>query len=383
LVERSGAGLRASFYNHFDSHPKSKVTDSWFVSKYGMNLYRGCEHACAYCDGRAEKYRVEGDFGRDIQVKGNAPELLREQLSRLKEPGFIFVGGGVCDAYQPAERRYELTRRCLEVIAEHGMPAHVLTKSALVERDLDLLERINAEAGAMVSMSFCSADQRVVDLFEPGCAAVDERFRVLELCRERGIPTGAMLLPLIPLVSDSSQSVEALVARAGEAGVAFALFGGMTLKGGRQQQHFMRVLKGRYPELAERYGAIYTGNKWGHASGDCYQRVDALCRRLLSKHRIPPRIPHRLFAGKVRQNVEVAMLLSHVHYLLKLQGEDRKAYEYAAYRLQGLKEDVADLVESDLLRQVPGVGPVIERMVREVVETGTCAYYTELMSEYT
>ena len=363
---------------------RSKVTDSWFVSKYGMNLYRGCEHACAYCDGRAEKYRVEGDFGRDIEVKINAPELLGKELGRLKERGIIFVGGGVCDAYQAAERKYELTRRCLEMILLRQMPVHVLTKSALVERDLDLLERINEDGpGAIVSMSFCSVDQRVVDLFEPGCAPADERFRVLELARQRGIPTGIMLLPIIPLVSDSPERLEAVVSRAREAGVEFLLFGGMTLKEGRQQQHFMRVLRGRHPELARRYGAIYPGNKWGHASGDHYQRVDKLCQRLLSKHRIPPRIPHRLFAGKVRKNVEVAMILSHIHYLLQLQGKDRKSYEYAGYRLQGLSEDVEDLVAFDLLRQVPGVGPAIERLVREVVETGQCAYYTELMSEYT
>ena len=105
---------------------KSKITDSWFVSKYGMNLYRGCEHACAYCDGRAEKYHVEGDFGRDIQVKQNAPDLLRKELGRLKERGMIFVGGGVCDAYQPAEQKYQLTRRCLEVILERGLPVQTL-----------------------------------------------------------------------------------------------------------------------------------------------------------------------------------------------------------------------------------------------------------------
>ena len=348
-----------------------------------MNLYRGCEHACAYCDGRAEKYRVEGDFGRDIRVKTNAPELLRRELGRLKERGFIFVGGGVCDAYQPAEEVHRLTRRCLEAIAERGLPVHVLTKSALVERDLDLLARINEAAGAIVSCSFCSMDERVVQLFEPGCAPAAERLRILALAQERGIPTGAMLLPLIPLVSDSAASVEALVRGVKEAGVSFALSGGMTLKGGRQQQHFMRVLRGRYPELVDRYAALYPGHKYGHATGETCQRVDLCCAGLLRQHRIPPRIPHRLFAGRVRRNVEVAMILSHMNYLLQLKGKERKAYDYAGYRLQGLKESVDDLVAFDMLGKVPGVGPAVERLVREVVETGTCAYYTELMSEYT
>ena len=89
---------------------RSTVVDPWFVGRCGSNLYRGCEHGCAYCDGRAERYHVAGDFARDIQVKGNALELARDELARLREPGFLFIGGGVCDAYQPAERHYRLAR---------------------------------------------------------------------------------------------------------------------------------------------------------------------------------------------------------------------------------------------------------------------------------
>ena len=362
---------------------KSKITDSWFVSKYGMNLYRGCEHACAYCDGRAEKYRVEGDFGRDIEVKHNAPELLRRELGRIKERGMIFVGGGVCDAYQPAEQQYQLTRRCLELILEHQLPVHVLTKSALVQRDLDLLQQINEGAGAIVSFSFCSDDPSVVRTFEPGCTTAEQRFAVLQQCRQRGIPTGMMLMPLIPLVSDGAASIERLVRRARELEVAFVIFGGMTLKQGRQQRHFLRVLRGRHPELAGRYARIYPGHEWGHASGDHYQRVDRLCAQLLAKYKIPPRIPLRLFAGKVDQRVEVSMVLAHIHYLLKIRGEDRRAYEHASYKIQGLKEDLADLVQNDLLVQVQGIGPVINRLVKEMVQTGQCGYYTKLMKEYT
>ena len=95
---------------------KQKKVESWFVSRYGMNLYRGCTHNCAYCDGRAEKYNVDGEFGKDIAVKSNALEVLRRELdpSRKRKPmprGFMFVGGGVCDSYQPAEATYHLTRQ--------------------------------------------------------------------------------------------------------------------------------------------------------------------------------------------------------------------------------------------------------------------------------
>ena len=93
---------------------KRKHIDSWFVSLYGMNLYRGCQHNCAYCDGRAEGYYVEGEFGRDIWVKINAPEILRRELdpARRRKPlkgGYFFLGGGVGDSYQPLEETYDLS----------------------------------------------------------------------------------------------------------------------------------------------------------------------------------------------------------------------------------------------------------------------------------
>ncbi len=128
---------------------KQKRVDSWFLSRCGMNLYRGCGHDCAYCDGRAEKYAVEGEFGAEVEVKVNAVELLRRELgpaARRRESapsGFVLLGGGVGDSYQPAEERYGLARRALELLLELGRPVHVLTKSALVERDLDLLARIH------------------------------------------------------------------------------------------------------------------------------------------------------------------------------------------------------------------------------------------------
>jgi DNA repair photolyase len=118
------------------------MVDSWFLGRYGMNLYRGCEHGCRFCDGRSERYLVEGDFARDITVKRNAVAVLDRELGRIREPGFVFVGGGVCDAYQPAQARYGLARGALEVARRRGLPVHVLTKSALVERDLDLPDMI-------------------------------------------------------------------------------------------------------------------------------------------------------------------------------------------------------------------------------------------------
>ncbi|MBT3223047.1 MAG: hypothetical protein HN348_28565 [Proteobacteria bacterium] len=139
---------------------RHKHADSWFAACYGMNLYRGCSHDCAYCDGRAEQYRVEGDFARDIQVKTNAPAIVARELDpkRKRKPlrrGYVLLGGGVNDSHQALEKEHRLARQVLEVLTRHPFPVHVLTKSPLIARDLDLLQQIERLIGEMLDTGGC------------------------------------------------------------------------------------------------------------------------------------------------------------------------------------------------------------------------------------
>ena len=114
-----------------------------------MNLYRGCSHNCVYCDGRSEGYHVDEQFGQVVTVKTNAIEILRREIDpkRKRTPlkrSFIMVGGGVGDSYQPVESKYQLTRKALDLVYEYNFPVHMLTKSTLIKRDIDILKRINA-----------------------------------------------------------------------------------------------------------------------------------------------------------------------------------------------------------------------------------------------
>ena len=128
---------------------KRKKIDSWFISRYGMNLYRGCTHNCVYCDGRSEGYFVKGKFGEDVKVKTNAIEILKKELSKDKNfkgkfnHGYIMLGGGVGDSYQQVEEKFNLTKKALDLISKYNCPIHILTKSTLVKRDINLLKKIN------------------------------------------------------------------------------------------------------------------------------------------------------------------------------------------------------------------------------------------------
>ena len=173
---------------------KHKKIDSWFISQYGMNLYRGCIHNCVYCDGRSEKYKVDGEFGREVIVKINAIDLLRKELEIKKrriplKKSYIMIGGGVGDSYQPVEKKYELTKKTLELLYKKNLPISILTKSTLVKRDIDIIKRINEKNKAIVSFSFSSTDDKISSIFEPGVPPPGERLKTIEFFKNADILT--------------------------------------------------------------------------------------------------------------------------------------------------------------------------------------------------
>jgi len=168
---------------------KSKIHD------YTVNPYTGCQHGCAYCYARFMKRYSGHDepWGRFVDVKVNAPDLLRKEITK-KPRGGVWVSG-VCDPYQPLERRYRVTRACLEVLIGAGWPVTVQTRSPLVTRDIDLFQRAeNIEVG----LSVTTADDRVRKLFEPDAPPIPARLGALRTLREAGVPTFAMIAPLLP-----------------------------------------------------------------------------------------------------------------------------------------------------------------------------------------
>jgi DNA repair photolyase len=169
------------------------------VYPYVINPYTGCQHNCLYCYAHFMK-RFTGHkepWGQFVDVKVNAPELLKGEITR-KKPGRVWVSG-VCDPYQPLEARYKLTRQCLEILAENAWTVTIQTRSPLVLRDLDILMKgKDFEAG----LSITTADDGVRKLFEPGAPPIKERVKALDKLHQAGIRTYAMIAPILPGVED-------------------------------------------------------------------------------------------------------------------------------------------------------------------------------------
>jgi DNA repair photolyase len=360
--------------------------DAWFLGGCGMNLYRGCAHDCAYCDGRAEKYRVEGHFADEVRVKSNAMELLRRELPSGEEPrgrskrvnGFVILGGGVGDSYQPAEAEYRLSRSVLELLEERGLPVHVLTKSSLVLRDADVLERINAKTRAVASFSISTVDDGLAAVFEPGAPPPSARLAALAELRRRGIPCGIFLLPVLPFLSDSGAAIEEAVRAAREAGASFVAFGGMTLKEGRQKEHFFGVLQRARPDLVEPCRALYANRAaYGGAAAGYYADLAGRFAASAARHGMPPRMPRPLFTGFLK-GIDLAMILmEHANAMLELEGRS-STYR----RVAGCVARFGMPVTRDNVHEIRGIGKAAAAMIREILDTGTSRLYEELLARW-
>ena len=196
--------------------------DLWF--RYSVNPYRGCQHACAYCYARpTHQYLGFGagtDFETRIVVKTNAEARLREALARPRWRGEPIVFSGVTDCYQPLEASYGLTRACLQACLEFENPVAIVTKSALVRRDLDLLARLERRAGARLFLSIPFADPALGRAIEPATPSPATRLATLRAAAEAGVPCGVALAPVIPGLNESQ--IPAVLRAARDAGATRA-----------------------------------------------------------------------------------------------------------------------------------------------------------------
>ena len=241
----------------------------------GMNLYRGCTHGCAYCDSRSSCYHVEHAF-EDVAVKTNAPELLEDVLRRRRKPCMIGTGS-MSDPYQPLERELNLTRRCLELIRDHGFGASVITKSDLVLRDVDLLAEINRRAKAVVQVTLTIADDGLSRVVEPGVCPSSRRFEVLCELRDRRIPTMVWLCPFLPWLTDTDENFLTLLDWCVKAQVrGIVCYGvGLTLREG-SREHYYAFLDRHFPGLSDCYR-----NTYGNAYNVLSENNDRLMARFV------------------------------------------------------------------------------------------------------
>ncbi len=233
------------------------VPDLFFGVTYNMNLYRGCQHGCIYCDSRSLCYHIR-NFD-DVDYKANAIELLHKELKRHKNKATIGFGS-MNDPYMPLEKNLLLARRALEVIHFYRFPIHIITKSILVNRDVDILQQVS-QIYCAVSFTITTADDVLSRKIEPGAPVSSERFKAMSVLAKAGIYTGVVISPVLPFITDTAENIIRLIALCHYHGAAYILcWPGMTLREG-QREYFYRQLDDKFPGIADKYRHYY-GNTY-------------------------------------------------------------------------------------------------------------------------
>ncbi|MHA2432603.1 MAG: radical SAM protein [Candidatus Thorarchaeota archaeon] len=380
-----------------------------------MNSYRGCEHGCVYCDGMAEGYHVD-NFLTHIRIKENAPEILRKELKKAgyasrteletetlwtfldeddakrlaqKVPRrqVIAVSGGVSDAYQPAEKEYHVTRRVLETLLDFEMPVYILTKSDLVLGDLDLLKEIHERAFANVVFTITLHDEEEQVVFEPKSSTTSERFDALKQIRKAGLFGGVMATPIIPGIGDIVDNMKGLAEEAKRAGAEFILWGGMTLKPGRQKDYFLKVVRRRFPDKHELLQRIYQDDHpYGHPIHEHLPvRVMTLgygiCKRVgISDRSVRHSTPNEYEVNNTVLGVILDIIFRR-RYNLGKSWSGTKPFTDLAVRLERGVENLQILRNDGELAERLQLKQYMVEIVEEILDRGTCEVLEDLESQ--
>jgi len=230
--------------------------------KWSLNPYGGCVHKCRFCF--AVQYRVvadqgtQQDFGTRLFIKTNLLHVLAQELRRQSLHGEHITVGTATDPYQPVEARYKLTRGALTLLRDHGNPVSLLTKSPMIVRDIDLLAEIARQSTAEVFFSITTVDLDLWRTVEPGTANPFHRLRAMRMLRAAGVPAGVMMAPVLPGLTDSAGSIEAVAAAAREHDAAY--FSATALRlAPHVKEFYLGFVKDEYPDLLPRYKRAYPG----------------------------------------------------------------------------------------------------------------------------
>ncbi len=360
-------------------HPKSilnkaKRADHWFWTRYSAYPYIGCQHGCEFCYCRERKYSPyedPADFAYKIKVKENAAALLKTALQRTPID-LIFTGD-----YQPAERKYQISRQMLEVCCDLGFPVFILERNPLVTRDLDLIQAIHRRSPSVVAFSIISTPElphyERIQQMEHLAPPPEKRFAAMEAFARAGIMTGICFMPVLPGLCDDAANIKAVVRWTAEHGGKFVLAGGLTLAD-QLKDYFFNVLRGSFPYLADEYQRIYPTGSYA-AVGEGERALALRVREAAQKHGILDRIPRPIIPGDKRQlNKRVVELLANQVYEMMLNNEPEAriwAQRKAAWSIEDLEQDIGLIYRTmgaKGLESIPNVGAGFAKMIQDLIK---------------
>ncbi|MGL4608030.1 MAG: radical SAM protein [Eubacteriaceae bacterium] len=254
---------------------KRKVPYGW-----DLNIYRGCEHGCKYCYAMGSHDYLEAeDFFKEIYIKSNLVDVLEKELKSKTWNREVINIGGVTDTYQPIEKKAQLMPEILKLLIKYKTPCIISTKSDLVLRDYDLIAALGKITYVNIAGTITTMDEKLRKKIEPRGVTSHKRFEMLKAFDKAEVSTGLHFMPIIPLLTDGYENVDAIYENAREAGVDYVLPGTLYLRG-KFRSVFFEFMKKEFPEKFEAFREIYkTGGAEKGYKDQLYQMVNKLKRK--------------------------------------------------------------------------------------------------------
>ncbi|MFX0059216.1 MAG: radical SAM protein [Candidatus Hodarchaeota archaeon] len=353
---------------------KLKYPDSWFWSRYTLNAYSGCAHACIYCDARSQRYYLE-DFENEVIIKTDFDKKLDLRLKRARKLLIdVIAPGGVNDAYQPIEERIEHTRKVIQVIANHKYPINIATKSKLVIRDLDILQKIAKDTWCTVGFSITTTNEELAKFLEPYSSSPSERLEALKIIKKEApnVQVGTYFMPIIPFLEDNDENLENVIKKSKKAGADFILFSpGLTLRDSQADYFIKKLNNSKYRNIVKPLLELFKGQIYPHPEyvKKLHLKLFSLCEKSDIAVRVPRWIPNDFR----KWNYKISELLLNKEYVDAIKfGKSNNALKWAGLNLNNLEESIVDVYKRQELSKLKNfnakVIEFVEPFLKENIE---------------
>ncbi len=333
---------------------KVKYPDSWFWSRYTLNTHSGCAHACIYCDARSERYYLK-DFENEVIIKTNFDKKLDQRFKRARTLlTDVIAPGGVNDAYQPIEKEIEHTRKVLQVIAKHKFPINIATKSNLVVRDIDILQKIATDTWCTIGFSITTTNEELARFLEPHSSFPSLRFKAIKTIKRKApnIQVGTYIIPIIPFLEDNDENLEDIVKQSKNSGADFVLFSpGLTLRDSQADFFFKKLKNSKYKKVLKPLLELYRGQIYPPA--DYVRNLHTKLLNISEKFNIPIRVKRWIPSDYRKWNYKISELLLNKEYIDTLRtGKSNKTMIWAGLNLNNLDESILGVFRRGELSQL-------------------------------
>jgi len=349
---------------------KLEYPDSWFWSRYTLNTYSGCAHACIYCDARSQRYYIE-DFENEVIIKTNFDKKLDQRFKRARTllPDVI-APGGVNDAYQPIEKKIENTKKILEVIAKYKFPINIATKSDLITMDIDILQKIANDTWCTVGFSISTTNEELAKFLEPHSSRPFERLNALKKIKKEApnMQVGTYFLPIIPFLSDNDENLEEVVKKSKDAGADFVLFApGLTLRDSQAQYFFNKLRESKYQHIEKLLKNLYKGEI--HPPADYSKEINTKVFNLCQKYGIQVRVKRWIPSDYRRWNYKISELLLNKEYIDAINtGKSNRNMMWTGLFLNNLEESILDIYKRGELHKLKNFNSEIINFIEPYLE---------------